>query len=723
MEETLSNINRRNFLKFTGITSAGLIIGLSFKSNNGFAEIAKPGDDAAVYDLTPFIIIETNGTITLFNPRPEIGQGTFQSIPSLLAEELEVPLDGVTIKQTGGEKIFGRGQFAGGSSSVRSDYFTLRKAGASAREMLVTAASQQWKVPVEECYAENAKVFHKPSGKSIGYGNLAEAASKLEVPKEPKLKDPKDFKLLGKKTMRPDIPLKSSGKAVFGIDVEVPGMVYASVEHCPVFGAKLVSYDDTAAKKVKGVLTVETCDRIFGIYKHEGIAVIADNYWAAYQGRKALSVKWDYQNNENFNSKDYGQNLRELSKKVGVVDHEKGDFDKAYNEAAVKIDAFYETPIISHSAIEPMNCVASWYDDNKLEIWASTQVPGDLTSSLPKDYGIPEENVKVNVMFSGGGFGRRLYNDVIDEAVQLSKKIRKPVKVIWSREDDTQLGPFRPMTYSAMKGAVSADGKVIAFQHKVISPSIRASEHENYDKTKPDRTMTEGISEQKYDFQNMKNLYVNADSHIPFAAWRSVTSSTLAFAHECFIDELAVKANKDPMEFRLAMIPQDSDVANVLRKLKEVSNWDKALPDGWGRGVAQYEFFAGLAGYVVEVSKNGNGVKIEKAYAVIDLGTVVNPDMVKNQVEGAATMALTAAIKNGITFDKGKTVQANYNNNPIVRINEMPEVETHILTNGGPKIKGVGEPGLPPFAPALCNAVFSATGKRIRRLPFDINNI
>lgn len=723
MEETLSNINRRNFLKFTGITGAGLIIGLSFKSNNGFAEVTKLGDDPALYDLTPFIMIEKSGAITIFNPRPEMGQGTFQSIPSLIAEELEVSLDKVTIKQTGGQKIFGRGQFAGGSSSVRSDYFTLRKAGASAREMLVKAASQQWKVPEEECYAEDAKVFHKPSGKSIGYGDLAEAASKIEVPKEPKLKDPKDFKLLGKNTQRPDIPLKSSGKAIFGIDVDVPGMVYASVEHCPVFGAKLVSYDDTAAKKVKGVLAVETCERIFGKYKYDAVAVIGENYWAAYQGRKALSVKWDYQGKETFNSKDYEQNLRDLSKSEGVVDHEQGDFDKAFSEAPVKLDAFYETPMVSHSPIEPMNCVASWYDSNKLEIWVSTQVPGDIMGSFPKEFGIPEENLKVNVFFNGGAFGRRLYNDVINEAVQLTKKIGKPVKLIWSREDDTQLGPFRPMTFSSLKGALSADGKAVAFQHKVIAPSLDASEHENYDKTKPDRTMTEGISEQKYEIENMKNLYVYADSHIPFAAWRAVTSTTLAFAHECFIDEMAVKANKDPMEFRLGMLTKDSDTKTVLQKLKEVSNWDKPLPDGWGRGVAQYEFFAGLAGYVVEVSKKGNGVKIEKAYAVIDLGTMVNPDTVKGQVEGAATMALSAAIKNGITFDKGHTIQTNYNNNPIVRINEMPVVEVHILANGGPKIKGVGEPGLPPFAPALCNAIFAATGKRIRKLPFDINNV
>ena len=276
-----------------------------------------------------------------------------------------------------------------------------------------------------------------------------------------------------------------------------------------------------------------------------------------------------------------------------------------------------------------MNCVASWYDGNKLEIWASTQVPGDLMDNFPKDYGIPKENLKVNVLFNGGAFGRRLYNDVINEAVQLTKKIGKPVKVIWSREDDTQLGPFRPMTFSAMKGALSADGKVVAFQHKVIAPSLDASEHENYDKAKPDRTMTEGISEQKYEIENMKNLYVNADTHIPFAAWRAVTSTTLAFAHECFIDEMAVKAKKTQWSSVWECSLKIPTLKNVLQKLKEVSNWDKSLPEGWGRGVAQYEFFAGLAGYVIEVSKKGTGITIEKVYAVIDLGTVVNPDTVK----------------------------------------------------------------------------------------------
>ena len=718
MNTSLPNINRRNFLRITGITGAGLVFGLSASGETVAEDLAVAGE---AFDLTPFVIIEKSGQITIFNRNPEIGQGTFQSVPAMIAEELEVSLDQVTIKQTGGEKKFGGGQSAGGSASIRTGYQMMRKVGASAREMLIKAASQQWNVPVTECYAENAKVFHKPSGKSIGYGELAETASKVEVPKSPTLKDPKDFKILGKRSPRPDVPLKSTGKAIFGIDIAVPGMVYASIERCPVFGGQLVSFDATAAKKVKGVIAVETCERNISGQKNEGVAVIAENYWAALQGRKALVVKWDYQGNENFNSKTYEQSLRDAAKEEGAVQHAQGDFDKTFAEASVKLEAFYETPVVSHSPIEPMNCVASWYDGNKVEIWTSTQVPGSIMNEIPKTYGIPAENVKVNVQFNGGGFGRRLYPDYVYETVQLTKKIGKPVKAIWTREDDTKMGPFRPMTFSAMKGALSANGKAIAFQHKVISPTLGGKK--DYDKTKADGTMTEGISEQKYEIEHMKNLYVHHYLRVPAVAWRSVTSSTLAFAHECFIDEMAVKAKKDPMAFRLDMLTKESDTKNILLKLKEVSNWDKPLPAGWGRGVAQYEFFAGQAGYVVLVSKKGTGIKIEKIITVIDLGTVVNPDTVEAQMQGAAVMALTAAIKSGITFEKGETVQSNFHNNQLVRIHEMPKVEVHILANGGPKIKGVGEPGLPPFAPALCNAIYAATGKRIRKLPFDINKI
>jgi isoquinoline 1-oxidoreductase beta subunit len=717
-----STIDRRHFLRISSLSGAAFMLGFtSLEAEH--PEVLNLSGIGETFELTPYIIIEKSGLITIMNPRPEMGQGTYQAVPALIAEELEVSLDNVIIRQTSGEKEFGR-QVSGGSSSVRTNYMALRKIGASGREMLISTASNQWKVPAAECYAENAHIIHKPTGKSISYGDLVEEASKLEVPKDPPLKDPKDFRILGKSLHRNDIPLKVSGKAVFGIDVEVPGMMYASVERCTVLGSKLVSYDDSQALKVKGVRQVIKADRVLGKNRYTGVAVIADNYWAALQGRKALKVQWDNQGHEKFNSPEYEQGLRDLSKKEGLSVNNLGDFDKNFESAPIKIDAFYETPVVCHSTMEPMNCVAHWKEGDLVEVWVSSQGPSLVRSEMARVFGISQDNVKVNIMFNGGGFGRRLSQDYVVEAAAISKSIGKPVKVIWTREDDTQLGPFRPMTFSALKAGLTADGKPVAFQHKVISPSINATRNDTYDATKPDGTMVEGISDQKYEFQNMKNYYVYAETHIPMAPWRSVTSSTLAFAHECFIDEMAVKAGKDPMAFRLDMLTKESDTKRLLTRLREFSNWDKPLPKGWGRGVAQYEFFAGLCGQVVEVSKQTDGsVKVEKVYAVIDLGTVVNPDNVKAQVEGAVVMALVAATKDAIQFENGKTIQTNFQNNRMLRINEMPQVEVDILAEGGATIKGVGEPGLPPLAPALGNAVFAATGKRIRKLPMDLTKL
>ena len=721
---TQPTTDRRSFLKAASLTGAAFALGFSsaeaaVQNLSGLANTALP----QAFGLTPYIQIDSSGKITLMNPVPEIGQGTYQSLPALMAEELGVSLDQVTIRQTNGEKQFG-GQTAGGSYSVRGHYKSLRTVGASAREMLRQAASQQWGVPIAECVAENAVVLHKPTGRKLTYGQLAEPAAKLPVPNDPVLKDASTFKMLGKPMPRPDIPLKSTGKALFGIDAKVAGMVYASVERCPVLGAKLVSFDASQAEKVKGVRQVVKVERVINKNRYEGVAVIADNYWAALQGRKALKVQWNTKGLDAFNSVDYDNNLRALAKKDGVVGHTAGDFDKTFADAPTKLEALYETPIVSHSTMEPMNALAHWQADNKLEVWVSSQGPDLTKDELSKVLGIPKESITVHIMFNGGGFGRRLTNDFATEAAMLSKAVGKPVKVIWTREDDTTLGPFRPMTFSALRGALSADGKAIAMQHKVISPAIDATMEEKYDKSKPDGTMLEGTSEQKYEIPNLSTRYVHADIQIPLTYWRSVTSATLAFAHEGFLDEMAHKAGQDPMDFRLAMLTKESDAKRVLTKLKAVSNWDKPLPKGWGRGVAQWEFFAGLAGQVVEVSKQANGsVKVEKVYCVIDLGTVVNPDAVKAQVEGAVAMALTAATKDGITFDKGRAVQANFDTNRMLRIDEMPKVEVHILAEGGPTIKGVGEPGLPPLAPALANAVFAATGKRIRKLPFDLAKV
>jgi isoquinoline 1-oxidoreductase beta subunit len=717
----MKQISRRSFIRNAGGATIGLWLGLSAK---GLA--TKRIGSAEAKNFTPYILIESNGNITIFNIKPEMGQGTFQSIPALIAEELEVSLDQVTIQQSNGEKEFGNGQRAGGSSSVRANYTEFRKVGAAAREVFIKAASTRWQVDPGTCHAEKGTVVDPVNKRVLTYGELVEEASKLELPKEPKLKDPKDFKILGKSVKRPDIPLKVTGKAEFGIDSEVPGMVYASIERCPVIGGTLKSFDATEALKMAGVEKVVEVERVMGRYRSVGVAVIAGTYWTALQARKKLKIEWDTKGYETFSSAEYEQRLRTLASEPGLVDKNTGSVDTLNLPAKQTLEAFYETPMVAHHPLEPMNCVAQVQGEH-LEIWTSTQVPSTITGSgandLHKQVGFAPENIKLHAKFIGGGFGRRLNIDYIIEAVNIAKHTDKPVKVIWTREDTTQQGPFRPMTFSQMKGGFSKEGKLIAFQHKVISPSYLEAMRPDFDKAKVDKIMIEGIGEQAYEIPNLKTSYVRADYHVPIAAWRSVTSSTVAFPHECFIDELAHKAKKDPMDFRLELLSQSSDAKRVLLKLRELSNWDKPLPKRHGRGVAQWEFFAGLCAQVVEVTYNkDHSIKINKVIAVIDLGEVVNPDNVKNQVEGGIIMALGAAIKPGITLEKGVVMQHNFYDSPVIRINEAPEIEVHILAEGG-KVKGVGEPGLPPFAPALANAIFAATGKRIRTMPFDIGKV
>jgi isoquinoline 1-oxidoreductase beta subunit len=717
----MKQISRRYFIKNVGGTSLALWLGISAKGNPD-----KTLDISGARNFTPYIQIESNGNITIYNTKPEMGQGTFQSIPALIAEEFEVSLDQVTIKQSNGEKELGNAQRAGGSASVRTSYTELRKVGAAAREMFLKAASIRWQVDVESCDAENGTVIHRPTKQVLTYGELAEEASKLEIPKEPKLKDPKDFKILGKSIKRPDVPLKTCGKAEFGIDVQLPDMLYASVERCPVIGGTLKSFDAGEALKVPGVEKVVEAERIVGKYRYVGVAVIAHSYWTALQARKKLKIEWDTKGYETFNSSDYENHLRSLAKEEGLPDKNIGSIESISLQSENTVEAFYETPMIAHHTLESLNCVAQVQGKN-VEIWTSTQVPSTVTGSGPNDLhkltGFAPENIRFHSKFIGGGFGRRLLIDYIVEAVNIAKQTDKPVKVIWSREDTTTQGSYRPMTFSLLKGSFSAEGKLVALQHKVISPSYLESMRSDFDKTRVDPIMVEGIGEQPYEIPNLKTTYVRADFHVPVAAWRSVTSSTLAFSHECFMDELAHKAKKDPLDFRLELLSKNSDTKRVLLKLREVSNWDKRLPKGKGRGVAQWEFFAGLCAQVVEVTCHPDkSIKVDKVVAVIDLGEVVNPDNVKNQVEGAVVMALGAATKPGITLENGKVVQSNFHDNPLVRINEVPEIEVHILAEGG-KVKGVGEPGLPPFAPALANAIFAATGKRIRKMPFDLGKI
>lgn len=714
-------VTRRSFLKNSGGAGIALWLGISAWD---FAD--KTADIYEAKSFTPYIIVDSDGSITIFNTKPEMGQGTFQSIPALIAEEFEVSFDQILIKQSNGEPVFGPNQRAGGSASIRTSYTDLRKVGASAKEVFIKAASIRWMVDAESCYAENGKVIHKPTNRSLTYGDLVSDASKLDLPKEPKLKDPKDFKILGKMASRPDVPLKTCGKAEFGIDVRLPGMLYASVERCPVIGGTLKSFDATEAAKMPGVVKIAGIERVIGRYHSVGVAVIADSYWTALQARKKLNVEWDTATFETFSTLQYEDHLRSLASQDGLPDKNIGSVDSLQLEPHNTLEAFYETPMEAHHTLETLNCVAQVRGD-QVEIWVSTQVPSNITGTgefdLHKYIGVPPENIRMHTKFIGGGFGRRLYFDFIIEAVNIAKLTDQPVKLIWSREDATEQGPFRPMTFSQLKGGLSDDGKLLSFQHKVIGPSLMESRDGIFDKTRIDSAMVEGIGVQAYEFPNLKTSYVRADFHIPVASWRSVTSSTVAFPPECFLDELAYLAKKDPMDFRLELLSKPSDTKRVLLKLREMSHWDKPLPKGSGRGVAQWEFFAGLGGQVVEVTyRPDKSIRIDKIYAVIDLGEVVNPDNVIQQVQGAIVMGLGAATKPGITFKDGKVEQHNFYDDLLVRMYEVPDIEVAILAEGG-TVKGVGEPGLPPFAPALANAIFAATGKRIRKMPFDLNNI
>ena len=718
-------ISRREFFKLTGTTGAVLALGYLFPfGSKGKGAVLQNLSEKSTFtaDLTPFIIIDSAGTITLMLHKPEMGQGTFESMPAILADELDVTFDQVTIKPALANRNKYGSMTVGGSNSVRGSWMMLRNAGAAAREMLAMAAARTWNVPVKECYAKEGRIYHKATNKSAGYGELVEAASKLSVPKNPKLKDPKDFNLIGKSLPRPDVPLKVDGTAIFGLDLKIPGMLYASVEHCPVFRGKINSFDDTAAKKVPGVKYVLASERYAHRNLLHGVAVLADNYYAALQGRKALKIDWDYGKYADADSKKLYEGFHELAKTEGKIAKQQGDFDSAFDKATRKLEATYDLPFASHAPIEPQNAVA-FVQGNKCEIWAPTQVPDGAQRSVANLLNIPVDNVILHFSLMGGAFGRRLVPDTITEAVLLSKKVGTPVKVIWTREDDMTQGPFRPGTVSSLRGGLDESGNLLAFQHKIVAPSISYTMYADPNtQDKEDRGAVSGIADSPYEIPNLKINNIYAESPVAISAWRSVYASTTSFAQESFLDELARAAGKDPLQFRIDLIHENTRMRNLYQFLGEKSGWSKSLPEGWGKGVAAIEFFAGRAGHVVFVSKKGSGVKIERIMAAIDCGTVVNPDNIKAQLEGAAVMALTAAIKDEITINNGRVMQTNYDTYRILRINEIPSIEVYIVPNPI-KPDGVGEPGIPTLAPALGNAIFDATGKRVRKLPFNIKRI
>lgn len=716
----ISNISRRNFLRTSGLSGTAFILGFCFP---GTAKAARAflADDAekSGLEMNAWIHIDTSGKITLTDHRAEMGQGSYQSVPQIIAEELEVDLKDVNIVFAQGNKEKYGNQITGGSSTIRGSYKNLLKLSATAREMLIQAAAAKWKVPAAECYAKSGQVFHKSSGKKLPYGDLVMDAAKLKTPENVVLKKRSEYKLVGKPVRRRDTPLKTNGTAVFGLDKKLPGMLYAMVERNPRLRGVVKSFDASAAMKVPGVKKVfKVRMGVFSTFR-EGVAVVADSTWAALQGKKALKVTWDDSGFDHVNTAEiYQQHKEILAAKEGLSFKTVGNPDAVIAGAKKKVDVLYQTPYQSHSCMEPLNCIA-WYQPEKLEIWGPIQAPEWVQEFIAGELKMPKEKVIVNMTFLGGGFGRKAFMDYPHEATLISKEMGKPVQVVWTREDDATQGPYRPGISYRCEGVIS-DGKIDAYKVKLAGQNI--GHWRDKDRSKPNGSASEGLL--KPYFETIKNISVRDvpfETPVPVMWWRSVYASTNGFAFESFFDELAVEAKKDPMDLRREYLKSDERCQRLIDKLEQVSGW-KSRKKNEGFGVAITECFETTVGQVVKVSKNNGKISIDQVWAVLDCGWYVNPDIIKAQVEGSVVMALGAATIHEITFKNGLVEQSNFYNYQMPRIADAPPVEVHIMENDA-DAGGVGEPGLPPFTPALTNAIFDLTGKRIRKLPFDLATV
>jgi len=718
--ETQKNISRRNFIRLSGMTGAVLTLGYYMPAFGKESELMKIEEAETLgIELNAWISIDSNGKVTIVNHRAEMGQGSFQSVPQIIAEELEVDINQVNIVfAKGNQKVYGS-QVTGGSSTVRGSYKKLLRLSASAREMLIEAAAKKWGANASDCYAENGNVIHRISGKKLGYGELVEDASKLEPKKNVALKNPKDYKLIRKPLPRQDTPLKTNGKAIFGLDKKLPGMLYAVVERSPRFESKVKSFDDSQTLKVPGVKYVMKVNRDVFDNMREGVAVVAETTWAAMQGRKVLKVEWDDSAFPHHSSEQLYTTMREKIKGEMISYKTQGNVSSVFAKAEKKLEAMYETPYESHSCMEPLNCIAHVTEDS-CEIWGPIQGPDWIHSNLSKHLNLPMDKVSVNMTFLGGGFGRKAFTDYPYEAAMISKEIKTPVQVIWTREDDMTAGPFRPGMVYQCKGSV-AEGRMTSFETKMAGQNM-GTQNPDSDKSVYNDNATEGFLEPYFNsIPHYSFGDVPLESPVPVMWWRSVYSSTNAFAFESFIDELAKQADKDPMDFRRQHLGNPR-YQELLNKLEEVSGW-KARGKNSGYGVAITECFSSIVGEVVKVSKNTDGkLKIEKVWAVMDCGWYVNPDIIKAQVEGSIVMALGAATKHETHFVDGKAVEKNFDTYKMPRIADIPEIEVYVMDNDE-KAGGVGEPGLPPFTPALTNAIFDLTGNRIRKLPFNLDTV
>lgn len=710
--------SRRGFLKIAAAAGGGLMVGFWSLPGEAFAVTSSATTTPA--DLNAFIAIGADDTITLTMPKVEMGQGTYTSIPMLIAEELEVDMDKIALRHAPpNAKVYGApfgDQFTGGSTSIRLMWEPMRQTGAAARMVLIQAAADQWQVAPDSCRAEHGEVLHAASGRRIKYGQLVQAAARLAVPEKIALKDPKDFTLIGKPLKRLDAKGKTDGTALFGIDTVVPGMKVAVVAASPVVGGKLKSVKDAKARKLRGVRNV--------IKLENAVAVVADNYWYARQGLAALEITWDEGQYAKLSTDDVRAIMVDALKKPGKVARNDGDALKAIAADNKRVEAVYVNPMLAHATMEPMNCTVHYNaKEGSAEIWVGTQVPARARDDAAKVLGLAPEKVTLHNHLIGGGFGRRLYTDYVVQAAALAKQVKAPLKVVWSREEDIQHDLVRGLYAHSVSASLDAKGMPVAFSHKIAGPSNLATFAPSFLQNGLDTDNVEGSDTFSYDIPNMRVEYTREDGPVPSGFWRGVGPTRNMAVLESFIDELAEKSGQDPLAYRLAMLDKQPRAAHVLKLAAQRAGWGGKLPARSGRGIALMRAWGTYLAQVVDVGVNDDGeVAVKRVVCVVDCGHVVNPDTVVAQIQSGINYGLTAGLFGAITFKDGRVEQSNFHDYRILRLSEAPVIEVEIVqSNEAPG--GIGEPGTAGVGAALANAVFAATGQRIREMPLRAESL
>jgi isoquinoline 1-oxidoreductase beta subunit len=714
----MKTLSRRQFLKMTAGTGLSIAVAaspLGFRLLSA-TELEKEG---AAVQLSAWLRIAPDNAVTVIVNKSEMGQGVYTSLPMIVADELDADWKNVRMEAAPAadaykDPAWGT-QATGGSTTIRHMYEPLRKAGAAAREMLMTAASQEWGVPITECAVSQGKVRHTKSARFLTYGQLAEKASHLTVPQNPTLKKESQFRYIGKAIPRLDMYDKVNGTAVFGIDTFAPDMLYAAIARPPAYGAGLASMEKSTALTITGV------QQVVPIYS--GVAVCADTIDAAWKGRDALKATWQDGRYPQLSTKSLEQEFISRLNAKGVMARNDGDAGGAINAAAKKIEATYVLPYLAHATMEPMNCTAHVRAAG-CDIWVPTQNQTGVQMLAARMTGLKPEQVQVHTTYLGGGFGRRFETDVVEEALTVSMSTGRPVKLVWKREEDMQNDFYRPANCSKIQGALDATGRVTAWSHKIVCPSIFSRVFPGMVKKGIDPAAVEGLENMEYEVPNLQVEYVRMDTPVPTGFWRSVGSSHNAFTVESFVDELANAAGKDPLEFRLNLLKKHPRARRVLQTAAEKSGWGKSLSKGQARGIAYHFSFGSYVAQVAEVSVNKqNGtIKVHKVTCAVDCGSIVNPAIIQNQMMGGLTMGLSAALKEKVEFAKGGVKSENFSDYELLRMSEAPDVDVHIVKSAE-KPGGIGEPGVPPIAPAVANAIFAATGARVRRLPMKSETI